>query len=231
MGDGLLVLSLGREGLWTMYLHHRIHCQPLTWKAVSDVLIETSGRDIEALGGKLYGVWRSQIGRPRDELTAITIWPDDRQSPAGQTPKYISALPSVLEHETVALVPTLRPASPEAPRRQGNYAFRWFKTPARNWQEFLDLCAAAWPDFEASYDSQVIGLWRVVPDVGDTVRSLLVTRRPDLAMWERSKLPANEVEAEVRRKLSRRYDLCDDTVVSTSTLLTAKDRADTARWT
>jgi hypothetical protein len=35
----------------------------------------------------------------------------------------------------------------------------------------------------------------------------------------------------VRDKLSRRYDLCDWTVVSTATLLTAVDRADTARWT
>ncbi|MGK3893894.1 hypothetical protein, partial [Enterococcus faecium] len=52
------------------------------------------------------------------------------------------------------------------------------------------------------------------------VRSLLLTRRPDLAMWERSKLPADEKEAKVRDALSRRYDLCDWTVVSTATLLT-----------
>ena len=38
--------------------------------------------------------------------------------------------------------------------------FRWFVTPASNWQEFLDLCAQAWPGFESAYDSQVIGLWR-----------------------------------------------------------------------
>jgi hypothetical protein len=35
----------------------------------------------------------------------------------------------------------------------------------------------------------------------------------------------------VRAQLSRRYDLCDWTVVSTATLLTAEDRQDTARWT
>ena len=63
------------------------------------------------------------------------------------------------------------------------------------------------------------------------VRSLLLTRRPDLAMWERSKLPADNEEAKVRETLSRRYDLCDWTVVSTATLLTASDRQDTARWT
>jgi hypothetical protein len=42
---------------------------------------------------------------------------------------------------------------------------------------------------------------------------------------------ANEAEAKTRRKLSRRYDLCDDTVVCTATLLIAQAHMDTARWT
>ena len=61
-------------------------------------------------------------------------------------------------------------------------------------------------------------------------RALLLTRRPDLAMWERSKIPANEQEQEVRRKLSRRYDLCDATWVYTTTLLNADDQQDNVRW-
>ena len=35
---------------------------------------------------------------------------------------------------------------------------------------------------------------------------------------------------EVRRKLSRRYDLCDWTCVYTTTLLTASDTEDLVRW-
>ena len=35
----------------------------------------------------------------------------------------------------------------------------------------------------------------------------------------------------MRDALSRRYDLCTWTVVGTTTLLTAADTADTARWT
>ena len=79
----------------------------------------------------------------------------------------------------------------------------------------------------------MIGLWRIIDGAArsDIVSSLLLTRRPDLAMWERSKLPEGKGEAEVRDMLSRRYDLCDWTVVSTATLLTAKDTHDTARWT
>ena len=89
----------------------------------------------------------------------------------------------------------------------------------------------------------MIGLWQATGDRTGSgpdevtgagrpgVRSLLLTRRPNLAMWERSKQPENAAEAAVRDRLSRRYDLCDWTVVSTATLLTAQDRQDTARWT
>ena len=199
------------------------------WKAVADRIGAESTQTLESKGGVLYGIWRSQIGRPRDELTAVTFW---REQPSADTSvSLFSHIANVTRQTAVAMTPTLRPTLPEPPRRQGNYAFRWFKTPAHHWPEFLDLCTAAWPDFESAYDSQIIGLWRVTPDDNSTVRSLLITRRPDLAMWERSKQPANEAEAEVRRKLNRRYEICDDTVVCTSTLLTAQDREDTARWT
>jgi hypothetical protein len=151
--------------------------------------------------------------------------------------------------ETMA--PTLRPLEARPPERQGNYAFRWFATPEADWPEFLDLCAQAWPNFEAAYDSQVVGLWRSTGDTatlgaaypaalgaaypadghpGSGIRSLLLTRRPDLAMWERSKLPQGAVETAVRDALSRRYDLCSWTVVYTTTLLTAADGSDQARW-
>ena len=142
-----------------------------------------------------------------------------------------------------AMVATLRPTEPAPPARQGNFAFRWFVTPEQDWPEFLDLCAQAWPGFETAYDSQVVGLWRctgdrtgghagdfIPPVQGRTIGSLLLTRRPNLAMWERSKLPQGAKEAAVRDALSRRYDLCDWTVVYTTTLLTAADHADRARW-
>ena len=117
------------------------------------------------------------------------------------------------------------------PVRQGNYAFRWFELDEGNWPEFSSLCERAWPGFESAYDSQVLGLWRCLGVAPGRARVLLLTRRPDLAMWERSKTPANDEEQAVRDKLSRRYDLCDSTWVYTTTLLSAEDREDTARWT
>ena len=220
------------------FVHHRIEAAPRTWAALAKALAAT-----DLKGGSLYGAWRSQIGRPRDEVQAMTLWPAETRAAAAEQ-ALVGALADVRSVRSQALAPTLRPTDGTPPTRQGNYAFRWFATPAPNWTEFLQLCAEAWPGFESAYDSQVIGLWQATGDVTGAgpdeatgaglhagVRSLLMTRRPDLAMWERSKLPSGAAETAVRDKLSRRYDLCDWTVVSTSTLLTAADSQDTARWT
>lgn len=210
----------------SIYVHHAIACAPRTYAAVAQALarIDWSRHD-----ARLYGIWRSQIGRPRDELTAMTVWRGaaDPDRIAG----LVRAIADVRSVASEALGATLRPSEPVPPRRQGNYAFRWFELPEQHWPEFLSLCAAAWPGFESAYDSQVIGLWRCVQCAPGRVRSLLLTRRPDLAMWERSKIPEGAAEGEVRRQLSRRYDLCDDTWVHTTTLLTAEDRSDEVRWT
>jgi len=220
-----------------LFVHHRVEAAPRQWQALADRLAR-----VTLPGGAVYGLWRSQIGRPRDELQAITLWPG-AVGAADAERALIGDDLAVQSVRSQALTPTLRPTDAVPPTRQGNYAFRWFATPEPHWPEFLDLCTAAWPGFEAAYDSQVIGLWQATGDhtgpaddesTGgglDGVRSLLLTRRPNLAMWERSKLPQGKDEAKVREALSRRYDLCDWTVVSTATLLTATDKQDTARWT
>jgi len=201
-----------------------------------------AGRTLGEAGAVLYGIWRSQIGRPRDELSVITAWPDRVNAKLAEA-ALTASVGAISGISTEIMRPTLWPiALAERPIRQGNYAFRWFSTPG-GWDEFLDLCAAAGSGFESAYDSQVIGLWWVSDErtggaveevtgagISSGVRSLLLTRRPDLAMWERSKLPQGRAEEIVRETLSRRYDLCDWTVVNTSTLLTAEDMVDTARW-
>lgn len=226
-----------------LFVFHRLDAAPRRWQALAGRLATDGTARVAQAGGTLYGVWRSQIGRPRDELAVMTAWPASATA-ADAERALIGDEGDVLICRSEALTPTLRPADARPPQRQGNYAFRWFATPAPHWPEFLNLCAAAWPGFEAAYDSQVIGLWQATGErtgqgadeasgAGrhDGVRSLLLTRRPNLAMWERSKLPEGQAEAAVRDALSRRYELCDWTVVSTATLLTAADRQDTARWT
>jgi hypothetical protein len=215
------------------YLLHTIHARPRAWPEAAQGLAGAAQDWLGPAGGTLFGIWRSQIGRPRDEVTAITSWRDDVAADAAvaAAEDWLAGHASIEAHESRVMTPTLRPKNATPPERQGNYAFRYFTTPQQNFEEFLALCEAAWPGFEAAYDSQVIGLWRFSDATAEgAIDTLLLTRRPDLAMWERSKLPADAAEQAVRDKLSRRYDLCDATWVVTTTLITARDRADEARW-
>jgi hypothetical protein len=215
------------------YLLHTIHARPRAWLEAAPGLAGAAQDRLGPAGGALFGIWRSQIGRPRDEVTAITSWRDDVAADAAvaAAEDWLAGHASIEAHESRVMSPTLRPKNATPPERQGNYAFRYFTTPQQNFEEFLALCEAAWPGFEAAYDSQVIGLWRFSDATAEgAIDTLLLTRRPDLAMWERSKLPADAAEQAVRDKLSRRYDLCDATWVVTTTLITARDRADEARW-
>ena len=213
-----------------IYIHHRIACRPLQWLATADAIRNEASARIGDAGGALYGIWRSQIGLPRDTITVITAW-SDTDSAIRMSDLLHDGMETVETVELDLMSPTLRPLSVEPPVRQGNFAFRWFEMLPNNFGEFLELCETAWPDFESSYDSQVIGLWRVEGNDDGPIRTLLMTRRPNLAMWERSKIPESEVEQAVRKKLNRRYDLCDWTTVSTTTLITAEDEQDETRWT
>ncbi len=213
-----------------IYIHHRIACRPLRWLATADAIRNEASARIGDAGGALYGIWRSQIGLPRDTITVITAW-SDTDSAIRMSDLLHDGMETVETVELDLMSPTLRPLSVEPPVRQGNFAFRWFEMLPNNFEKFLELCETAWPDFESSYDSQVIGLWRVEGNDDGPIRTLLMTRRPNLAMWERSKIPESEVEQAVRKKLNRRYDLCDWTNVYTTTLITAEDEQDETRWT
>ena len=59
----------------TLFVHHRIDAAPRQWQALAQRLATEGAQRIAGEGGALYGIWRSQIGRPRDELQALTAWP------------------------------------------------------------------------------------------------------------------------------------------------------------
>ncbi|PPR60422.1 MAG: hypothetical protein CFH10_01535, partial [Alphaproteobacteria bacterium MarineAlpha4_Bin2] len=93
-------------------------------------------------GRALYGLWRSQIGLPRDTITAVTVWRDTEVA---------DRMADLLHDETAdtdmveldLIPPTLPPKSFDPPRRQGNYAFQRFEIPAENYASFLNLSEAA----------------------------------------------------------------------------------------
>lgn len=228
-------------GLSVVFVHHQIECAPRCWAKVADQLKEIDKHRPSHSETALYGIWRSQIGLPRDTITMISKWPNADMAKSG-TAQIHNQLGLVKSYAATLMTPTLRPENTKPPERQGNYAFRWFTTPTEKFEEFLSLCKEAWPSFVSSYESQIIGLWRLANSLphsshekfgaedDDNISTVLLTRRPDLSMWERSKIPQTAEEIETRQKLSRRYDLCDQNMVFTTTLLTASDQNDDVGW-
>src|ERR1022692_643319 len=102
------------------YVHHRISAAPRQWQGLAGWL---AGRraPLAAAEGALYGVWRSQIGRPRDELTARTVWSAPASAAQAQA-ILVDGAPDLLAVTSEAMTPTLRPADTRPPVRQGNYA-------------------------------------------------------------------------------------------------------------
>lgn len=132
------------------YVHHSITTGPHLWSMVAEALAGPVADRLSAAGGSLFGVWRSQIGLPRDELTAISRW-GHAEAALGATAVLVEGIDGIVATSADRLVPTLRPGDDVTrPRRQGNYAFRWFETKHENWVEFVALCEAAWPGFEAA---------------------------------------------------------------------------------
>lgn len=78
---------------------------------------------------------------------------------AGAQERLLRGAPTLDFAAAETMLPTLRPTDATPPTRQGNYAFRWSIAHEADCPEFLRLCADAWPGFESSYDSQIIGLW------------------------------------------------------------------------
>ena len=59
-----------------IYVHHEISCAPRHWSEVAEQVQNSSHFENSDGNAFLYGIWRSQIGLPRDVLTMISVWPD-----------------------------------------------------------------------------------------------------------------------------------------------------------
>jgi hypothetical protein len=168
-------------------IYREIRIERAAWKRVA------------AAVGDVYGLWRGEIGWYTDEgaLMSTQSLPDEIDGVTGWT-----------EHR---LEPTVRPTDDVPPREDGIYAHRWFEVEPENLDEFLELSAGAWPDFEATYGVRIVGLWR---DVDAPRNVLLLTRYPSLAVWESSRpyTPGPEAE-EARKRFVRRAEITERTGV------------------
>lgn len=115
---------------------------------------------------------------------------------------------------------TARPTAPDRPSiGAGVLALRSFELAAADWDEFLELSVTAWPGFEASYDAQILGLFRSVDTAAPDAAALLVTWYASLASWEQSRgtvRATDGVQADAGRKFLRRHQLTRRTIVRVS---------------
>ena len=113
-----------------IYVHHEVSCAPRHWLEVAEQIQKSShfrNSDGQAF---LYGIWRSQIGLPRDVLTMISVWPDMRTA-SFRSDNIFSGLKFIKSHTTKFLTPTLRPKSSEPPVKQGKMPFAGLKPQKR----------------------------------------------------------------------------------------------------
>lgn len=174
---------------------------------------------VEDAGGRIFGLWRGEIGWHNDEGVVMSAWP------SGAEPGHpaLDQIADVVDSSVTRLVATVRPTSSEAPVDDGIYAHRWFECAESDWPEFLELSEGAWPDFEAAFDgTRIIGFWRSVDAPTGIVRVLLITRYTSLAAWELSRPYAPETVAgaeQARAKFMRRAELTQRTIVRITRLV------------
>lgn len=170
-------------------------------------------------GGEVLGLFTPQLGWRARQAALLVAWTPgaSAREPAVAA---LQAAPGTLGATRDRLTATLRPAPGERPRSGGVYVHRWFVVETAAVPEFLDLSAAAWPDFEGGFDARVFGLFtaeRTADDAAAGVtRLLLLTRYGDHAAWEASRTPSPNA----RDAFARRTRLTRDSWAASSLLLT-----------
>lgn len=131
-------------------------------------------------GGRMFGLWRAQIGPSMNRVTRASLWPDE---PPG-TPE--AEDPDVVHVNTRVLTILTRGETPPDPARGGIVTHRWFILPPDNVSEMVAITTEAWTGFEGDTGSEPLGLWQDRAE-GEPAHVLLMTWYPSLAHWEQSR--------------------------------------------
>lgn len=172
------------------------------------------GRLGEVPGGRMFGLWRAQIGPSMNLVTRASLWPGE-PPPAPE-----AADPDVAALSTRVLTILTRGETPPDPARGGIVTHRWFILPAERVAEMVAITTEAWVGFEGDTGSEPLGLWQDRAEAGPA-HVLLMTWYPSLAAWEGSRFwqapPGSEQQAQRARwgaLFARRRDMLLDTWVT-----------------
>ena len=108
----------------------------------------------------------------------------------------------------------MRPPTDDETTYDGVCVFRWFEVAASDWQSFLSISEAAWPNMEGVFDVNICGFWRSLETPAPSSHTLLLTRYADLSVWEASRWWNNPPAAadESMTRFKARNDLIQATV-------------------
>lgn len=163
------------------YLKLRLARGPAA-RAALVAALETGG----LTGGRTLGLFTAQLGWEASEAVILA-----RANGEGPVTLSDGALAQSLE--TVSMTPTARPLSGAMLRPGGVWVHRRFDVKASDVEPFVALSVSAWPDFEARFDAQIFGLFRLdAPPGAEEASLLLITRYGDHGVWEASRDPTTE---------------------------------------
>ena len=201
----------------SIYQHLVIHVPPRSSEAVGQLILDEGVPRIESSGGRLFGVFKTEIGLSRDHCVALVEWPDQATG-AAHASELLAGIEGLEVERDEVWEPTLRPApgatiEPTA----GVFSHRWFDVADADFDRFIELTDTAWNDWEAGAKNYVLGLWRShsAPAPGQT-RIWLMAWYQDLATWEGSRFwnkDASNLDSG-DRQMSERNELVLDRAVS-----------------
>ncbi|MEO3473516.1 hypothetical protein AAFN86_16740 [Roseomonas sp. CAU 1739] len=165
-------------------------------------------------GGRMFGLWRAQIGPSMNRVTRVSLWPGEPpMAPEINDPDVASLTTRVLTILT-------RGETPLDPARGGIVTHRWFILPPQHVAEMVAITTEAWVGFEGDTGSEPLGLWQDRAEA-DPAHVLLMTWYPSLAHWEQSRFwnsaaagPDQAQRAKWGALFARRRDMLLDTWVA-----------------
>ena len=162
-------------------MHYQVHLIKDLERPGAARLVEFAHNDlIGQLPDKVavYGVFLSLFGLASNEVYLVTC------GETTFTPRLPGGMDRLRSHD---FTPTIRPLDHEPRQEPGIYVFRWFSVNADDVDEIVRLSGEAWPEFEASFDTRVQGLF--VEATEQPAQMLLITWYRNLAVWEASRHP------------------------------------------
>jgi hypothetical protein len=196
--------------------HHVVRFGPGRLSEASATLAARGRVTVEARGGRLFGVWKALIGLSLNHLVVLTEWADETAARANAW-AILDGVDGLTIEQHDLWVPTLRPLPGARPRSEpGFVTHRWYDICEGDLEQFLELSANTWGNWEGVHDGEVIGLWRTAaPPAPGLIRMRLMAWYRDMSAWERSRHWKGTKGAEAaNRNLGARYGLTLDSAVS-----------------